>query len=182
MNRFLILTSILLVFAAGCALNEPRGPQGSFSVKVLPYFGKDVRVYIQAYERVNGQRGPVLVSKRVTGDGVTGFVLPLGKEYGVRAYADLDADGRSGPGDPSAILDGLQSEEDLNAQGPPHVLTLPGTGESPDWPQKGGGGSSAPAPAPPSSEEALLQKGIDRVRAAAPQLPIPPPPVPPPSR
>src|SRR5438094_819216 len=102
MTRLPTLLAACLVLLAGCATKTPRGPVGSFTVKVVPFFGNNVRVRIEAYERVNGNRGPVLVSSRVTGDGVTGFVLPLGKVYGVSAWADVDRDGKKGPDDPAA--------------------------------------------------------------------------------
>ena len=85
-------------------------------MKVVPFFGNDVRVYAQAYERVNGQRGPLVTSKRVTGDGVVGFVLPLDQTYGVRAYADVDQDGKQGPTDPATSVENLRPVADVNMQ------------------------------------------------------------------
>src|SRR5688500_11729748 len=99
MKKSLHLAGLCLALLSGCATEQPRGPQGYFTVKIVPFFGNDVRVYAQVYERVDGQRGPVLTSKRVTGDGVVGFVLPLDHTYGVRAYADVDQDGKQGPAD-----------------------------------------------------------------------------------
>ena len=167
------LTALCLALLSGCATEQPRGPQGSFSVKVVPFFGNDVRVYAQAYERVNGQRGPVLTSKRVTGDGVVGFVLPLDHTYGVRAYADVDQDGKQGPADPSTSVEDLRPVADVNMQQAPVILALPGTGVSPDWPRK----KNAPG-TPATSDDALLQQGLEKAREIAPQLPVPPPPLP----
>jgi len=178
--QFISLVCLLLL--SSCATEKPRGPQGSFSVKTVPYFGNDVRVYVQVFERTNGQRGDMLASRRVSGDGVTGFVLPLGKTYSVHAYADLDHDGKQGPNDPSVNLDGLEPIADIDAQQAPAIVTLPGTGVAPDWPGKKSGGDN-----PPASNESLLQKGADKLQEAASGLPVPPPPppslpVPPPPR
>jgi hypothetical protein len=169
---------LCLALLSSCATDKPGGPKGSFSVKVVPFFGNDVHVFVQVFDRTDGQRGPLLSSKRVTGDGVTGFVLPLGRTYSVHAYADLDHDGKQGPADPSANLDGLQPVADINAQQAPAILTLPGTGTAPDWPGKKSGGDNSPG-----SSEAMLQKAADKVQEASPGLPTPPPPtlpVPPP--
>lgn len=188
---------------SSCATEAPRGPVGNFSVKVVPFFGKDVRVYITAYPRdPQGQRGPDVVNRRVTGDGITGFVLPAGRVYGVRAYADLDGDGRSGPADPTASMEGLKPVTDLSANQDPVVLTLPGTGAAPDWPQKKNVSASqtgtpgtddiqkgidtlraaAPGTLPGSINAGNVQKAADKLREAAPGLPIPPLPVPPPPK
>lgn len=182
MKPNLALVSTCLVLLASCATETPRGPQGSFSVKVVPYFGPDTKVYIHAYERVNGQRGPALSSSVVKGDGVTGFVLPLDKEYGVRAYADLDGNGRSNTGDAVGNLEGLRPVSDVNHQAPPVILTLPGAGVAPDWPgtKPEDAATASPSSAFSSSTGDLLQKGIDQVKEAAPGLPVPPLPVPPP--
>jgi hypothetical protein len=176
--QFIFLACLLLL--SSCATEKPGGPKGSFSVKVVPFFGNDVHVFIQVFDRTNGQRGPLISSRRVSGDGVTGFVLPLGSTYSVHAYADLDHDGKQGPDDPSSNLDGLKPMADVNAQQAPAILTLPGTGVAPDWPGKKSDGESAPA-----SNENLLQKGAEKIQEAAPGLPVPPPPslpVPPPPR
>jgi hypothetical protein len=55
----------------------------------------------------------------------------------------------------------------------PVILTLPGAGVAPDWPGKKANRDSAPP-----ANEALLQKGLDKVREVAPQLPVPPLPLP----
>jgi hypothetical protein len=149
-------------------------------VKVVPYFGKDVRVYIQASEQSGGRGRVIMASRRVTGNGVTGFVLPVDKVFVVRAYADVDGDGRQSPSDPAASISGLKPEADINAPHVPVLLTLPGTGAAPDWPQKGAA-SQAPQDAQ-SPESSLIQRGIEKVQEFAPELPVPPLPVPPPPR
>jgi hypothetical protein len=177
MKRFSFPFPICLVLLlAGCATDPPRSPQGSFCVKVVPYFGRNVRIYIHAYERVSGQRGPALSSSRVTDDGVTGFVLPLGKVYGASAYADLDGDGKRGPNDPAGSVEGLRPVEDVNAPQELAILTLPGAGEAPDWPQNKSKESTTPL------SGGTLQNSLQQIRAESSQLPIPPPPVPPPPR
>lgn len=188
-----------LAVLASCATETLRGPQGSFSVKVVPDFGQDVPVHIAAYTRGDdGQRGPDLKAHRVTGDGITGFVLPLDQVYGVRAWADLNRDGRTAPHEPVASLEGLRPVADPNAAPGPALLTLPGKGVA-----------TAPAPQvarPPDPAEIIangtvqqrldllrdaaagtlpagvtadkVQQGLDKVREVAPNLPIPPPPPP----
>jgi hypothetical protein len=173
MNQLPYLAALCLALLPGCATEQPRGPQGSFSVKVVPFFGNDVRVYAQAYERVNGQRNTVLTSKRVTGDGVVGFVLPLDHTYGVRAYADVDQDGKQGPADPSTSVENLRPVADVNMQQVPVILALPGAGVAPDWPHK----KNVPGTAA-TSEDALLQQGLEEAQEIAPRLPVPPPPLP----
>lgn len=177
MPRHLLLSAISVAVFAGCAADKARGPQGSFSVKVLPYFGKDVRVSIQAYSRDDkGQRGPALATHQVTDDGITGFVLPLGRRYGVQAYADLDRDGRRSTDDPAATLENLEPVADLHSTQPPHVLTLPGTGVGTDWPGRNDGATDAST----AIDRSKVQGALQSVHEAAPSLPIPPLPVPPP--
>jgi hypothetical protein len=133
-------------------------------------------VYTQLYERINGQRGPLISTKRVTGDGVTGFVLPLDHTYVVRAYADVDKDGKQGPTDPTGSVDNLRPVADVNMQQAPVILTLPGTGAAPDWP-----GRKADQDHAADSNEAIVEKGVEKAREQAPQVPAPVPvPVPPP--
>ncbi len=203
-SRLPLLVSALFVFAGCSTTNKPTGPKGNFSVKVVPFFGKDVPVYISAYERMpNGTRGDTLVNRKVTDDGVTGFVLPADGVYGVRAYADIDKDGKCGPNDPAATLEGLKPRRDLAANQAPTVLTLPGAGVSPDWTNsksEEGSASSTPGAAsnvqsgldkaraaapvviPDSVNADTLKKAAEKARTAAPDLPIPPLPVPAPPK
>jgi hypothetical protein len=170
-----LLALALALALAGCATEPPtRGPQGSFSIKVVPFFGNDVRVYARAFERVSGQRGPLLAANRVAGDGVTSFVLPLDKTYTVQAFADLDGNGKPGPDEPAANLDGLRPEGGINVPLVPSVVTLPGAGVSPDWPQKKGADANPAAALGLSDHD--LQRGLQKAREVAPELPIPPPP------
>lgn len=201
MKAHLLPVAVLLTLLSGCATEKPRGPQGTFSVKVVPDFGPKVPVRIAAYTRKDGQRGPDLKSHLVTGDGVTGFVLPLDQVYGVRAYADLNRDGRVSPDEPAASIEGLKPVADLHANHEPVILTLQGTGVAPAPAQQAGGnaeptGSSAninvqkgldmlrnaapggTLPAGVTADKA--QQAVEKAREAAPNLPIPPLPIPPP--
>lgn len=174
MKKLQFIALLCLALLPSCATQKkPLGPQGSFSVKTVPFFGNDVHVFVEVSERTNGPRGPVLSSKRVTGDGVTGFVVPLGKIYSVHAYADLDHNGKQGPSDPSATVEGLRPVSDMDAMQAPAILTLPGTGVAPDWPGKKLSNDNSPA-----SNEAPQQKAADKVQEASPGLPVPPPPAP----
>lgn len=201
MKLHLLPTAVLLALLPSCATETPRGPQGTFSVKVVPDFGKNVPVRIAAYTRKDGQRGPDLKAHLVTGDGVTGFVLPLNQVYGVRAYADLNRDGRVSPDEPAASLEGLKPVADPNAAHEPVILTLPGAGAAQASAEEAGS-TVAPTgtPANGNVQKGLdmlrnaapggtlpkdvtpdkAQQGIDKLREAAPNLPIPPLPVPPP--
>ncbi len=174
--RILLLAACFSILA-GCATPVPRGPVGHFSVKVVPFFGRDVKVYYTSYERnADGTRGSNLSGGRVTGDGVVGFVLPAYATYGVRAYADMDGDGRRGATEPTASVEGLKPSTDIQSEEAPVVLTMPGTGIAPEWPSK----KTASNPSQNPLDSATIQKGMDKLREAAPDLPIPPLPIPPP--
>ena len=172
---FLIVASLHAV--TSCTVKPPaQAPFGTFSVKVTPYFGKDVRVMISSYERLaDGKRGPNLWTGPVSADGITGFVLRVGPVYGVRAYADLDGDGRQSPTDPTGSVEGLHPVSGVNAELRPVILTLPGTGVAPEWPMKRRVSKT------PSDllDPAAIKKGMRELRENAPDLPIPPLPVPP---
>ena len=199
-----LLVTALLGITSCSTTERPTGPKGNFSVKVVPFFGKDVTVYISAYERKpDGTSSEALVNRKVTDDGVTGFVLPADGVYDVRAYADIDKDGKCGPNDPTATVEGLKPHRDLAADLEPTVLTLPGMGVAPDWPGGRSGavpltttpgasgnlqtgldkaGAAAPGVTPDSENAEALQKAADKVQTVAPSLPIPPLPVPPPPK
>lgn len=172
-------TSALLLPGCAATKPEPAGPKGSFSVEVQPYFGPDVKVYAEAFPLDGGgNRGPRVALNHVTGDGVTGFVLPIGKKYSVRAFADLDGDKRCGPNDPAATLSDLRPETNPNSSHIPPVLTISTTGAALPWPQKK---PEAPAQEAGIAAEPPPEGGVAPVTDEPAPLPVPPPPPPTPA-
>jgi len=173
-----------IALSAGCATKKeptPREPHGVFRVKVVPYFGKDVPVYLAAYTRgEDGNRSDKLASNKVGTDGVSGFALPMGKVYEVTGYADLNNDGNKTPDEPTATVTNLKPLSHLGS-GPeydPVVLRLPGEGVAPEAPRIKWEKSPPPPVVPKDSKggSSAAPSSASPAPAAPTELPVPPPP------
>lgn len=127
--------SLLLCLAVltHCETTSPKNssqPSGVIQVHVTPWFGEAAPIYATLTPTILPEKPEPGVRHRLDADGLAGFVVPMGATYGVRAYADLDGNGRQDPTEPSGILTEISPLPPLGT-GPeytPKELVLPGTG------------------------------------------------------
>lgn len=165
---FALLAALLL---PSCSWNwcfwkkrKPKFDKGVIQVRVVPASaGKGIPVRARAYEADEGERGDLVANHPVSGDGVVGFVLPMGEEYIIEAHADLDADGRRDRGEPWVEMVGVQPHDLLAPDPGPTPLRLPVSGAVP-----------RSHPAPERQEAPMPGLGLpsilDQLREQAPGL------------
>jgi hypothetical protein len=160
--------------------------RGTVSIKVVsPTAGKGIPVRVSVYEPKDGKRGVEIQAHETGSDGIANFVLPMG-HYEIRAFVDLDRNGKPGPNEPAGALTGIEPDPDVHNEKPPLVLTLtmppPGSvpAEVPDADKKKGKGAApagkAAAPASGSTPAAgTSSKTSDGGGAGVPLPPSPKP-------
>jgi hypothetical protein len=176
MNSLPPLSLLLcLTFLTNCETTNPKSssqPSGIIQVHVTPWFGDAAPIYATLEPTILPEKPQPGVKHRLDADGLAGFVVPMGATYGVRAYADLDGNGRQDPNEPSGILAEISPLPPLGT-GPdytPKELVLPGTG----------------VPLPKSSKTTdILSKlppgAVEKLQDSSQNLSIPTPPPPPPA-
>ena len=183
MKTILALTGISLATLTGCSslkppVKDPLTPSGIINVKVTPWFGDKVAIYASAYSLDQTKPVGLAATHRVDAEGVVGFVLPMGASYGVRAYADLDGNGKQDAAEPSGRVENLEplSPTGSGPEYEPKILTLPGQGVPPRKPKSQ---SDVLSPLSPSAA-AVIRDAAKAVPMLVPDLQAPPPPTPPP--
>jgi hypothetical protein len=171
-------------FLASCSMidkpkKNDRAPEGTVSVKVIGPEKEKGFYFLAAYPAFNGPGAKPLQTFMVKNGSVTGFLLPVDKEYEFRAFIDKSGKGEPQPGQGVGSARATP-DPDVHAATKVVVVTVPEAGEAP-------GKAKPELVVPPDTEKTELPK---KTKAAAPAelgtpatgstLPVAPaPPVPP---
>lgn len=199
MKPSILFLGLLTLAVAGCTATgkkeDTKEPLGVFSVKIVPEPG-NAKIHVTAYTRdKKGDKGATVADYPVGKDGVSGFVLPMGKVYGVQAFVDLNGNKIRDKNEPAGSAENLKPLP-ASGSGPeytPAVIILPiaapalppggsatgvaGTGGPSTSAAADGTAPSFQVPADPSKPVVKPAAPAPLVTPAPPEsLPVPPPP------
>ena len=175
-----ILRLILLFLIPSCftgcgfffARPPKRPPHGTVAVKIDAHGETRAPIYLTIFPLEKGERGPKIGTYIVKDGSVTGYTLPMGKTYEFRALVDRDGDQRLSAKEKSTSVKDVVPDPDVTAPHRPILIDLP-LPPGVQAPKKKKKAESSPGLQLDPEEARLLQKGLEKLRKAAPDVPIP---------